>query len=175
MRPQSGQRDLVGSLLSEVRLPAGSGRKGKGRSPDSSYRMGKIFFFIMSRCANMLPSGILMHGHRVLWYFFCAEQIAYGSVIHYSAGPAADMFLQKPGTQKQAASGQKRKRRFLCVKKLKSTRGALHRSDEKKGKKRGKFYLSTETGIVFCKKIGYPEIWKKHHENTCYLPDKGLV
>ena len=30
----------------------------------------------------------------------------------------------------------------------------------KKKKKNEKSCLSTETGIVFCKKMGYPEIWK---------------
>ncbi|WP_276818962.1 hypothetical protein [Mailhella massiliensis] len=37
------------------------------------------------------------------------------------------------------------------------------------------FICQPKAGIVFSEKIGYPEIWKRCHENTCYLPDKGLV
>ena len=47
--------------------------------------------------------------------------------------------------------------------------------DGKKLKKRENFLCQPKGGIVFSEKIGYPEIWKRCHENTCYLPDKGLV
>ena len=54
-------------------------------------------------------------------------------------------------------------------------RRSLQTSGQEKEKKRENFVCQPKAGIVFSEKIVYPEIWKRFHENTCYLPDKGLV